>query len=64
MPLIRIDVIERVCLNIKKGMRMNILSLFYFLIILSVFSLEVQSETMGELITNKVKKFKKVILAL
>ena len=30
MPLIRIDVIERVSLNIKKGIRLNILSLFYF----------------------------------
>ena len=59
MPLIRIDVNERVSLNIKKGIRMNILSLFYFLIILFVFSLEVQSETIGELITNKVNKIQK-----
>ena len=59
MPLIRIDVVDRVSLNIKKGMRINILSLFYFLIILSVFSFEVQSETMGELIINKAEKIQK-----
>jgi hypothetical protein len=38
---------------------MNKLRNIYFFIILSIFSAEVQSETLGELITNKVEKIQK-----
>ena len=40
----------------KKGLRVNLLRAFYLSIILSFFSLDVQSETIGELITYKVDK--------